>query len=773
MEVGITKTPKERPLPPLIRTSDVSHGAREGGSTMRIAPLPQTSRASNLLQRRRDKLRAVLALMDNSKIKKSVSRDRDRVMTIKKDALSLLVTDGREGGSLEAGPMWGRVRRGAIADGVLATRSQARERERSTLDKKPLVVRLRKFGKLHTLAKIIMILLRMCRTYILTENDAKMVKLFSVVDAAQAGDKYKVKGDLLFDVTTFRAKKQNNVSSETKRILELPTAERTEKDIHHVQVELQQMEFITKYPVHMQRGLIQTGAYESYETGRVIIRYGRRPYAFYLVLAGSALLLEGDPENSGRAVTALVKGQVFGNEAIVSRGRHNVTVISKEFIQLLSLTVEEYSRIFLAGGVSNISGVDGSSFIESVSIFKGWPLHLLKKHPKKCRFNFYTRGTVIETDSNRSDWIYILKSGSCAVLKKLHYEEPVPTKRKRNLPAIPQRARPSLTTNHEEQLTNKLREMQRKRAKALKGKSRRFGNSRTKIIVRIPMRDDPLATTDLVRKDEKTGVPNSLVPTILVSDPSRPSSSSGGYGAQTPMSVQAPLEEETTMDQGKDHVVEKGTVTSKNLKDSLSRGPFLTHTRRLPSVLKEPQVTSSEHEQERGKPHFESTRDEASTSQLSADQASLVSSQESKTYSTVDADDDLVEDQSAATRRIGRDTYVQIGTLEPGDIFGVSDMAFGKQPCLSLVSNGAECVLVAKKFYAKHATEGNMKTITDLLRPYPNEETLLRDLREKLTWQNHRAATLTDTAHNLRRYRRKLNDPGMRAPAATLNTAPV
>ena len=38
-----------------------------------------------------------------------------------------------------------------------------------------------------------------------------MVKLFSVVDAAQAGDKYKVKGDLLFDVTTFRAKKQVRV----------------------------------------------------------------------------------------------------------------------------------------------------------------------------------------------------------------------------------------------------------------------------------------------------------------------------------------------------------------------------------------------------------------------------------------------------------------------------------------------------------------------------------------------------------------------------------
>ena len=51
------------------------------------------------------------------------------------------------------------------------------------------------------------------------------------------------------------------------------------------------MDFITKYPVHMQRGLIQTGSFESYETGRVIIRHGRRPYAFYLVLGGSGMFM--------------------------------------------------------------------------------------------------------------------------------------------------------------------------------------------------------------------------------------------------------------------------------------------------------------------------------------------------------------------------------------------------------------------------------------------------------------------------------------------------
>ena len=39
-----------------------------------------------------------------------------------------------------------------------------------------------------------------------------MVKLFSAIDAAQAGDKYKIKGDLLFDVTMYRAKKQVHLS---------------------------------------------------------------------------------------------------------------------------------------------------------------------------------------------------------------------------------------------------------------------------------------------------------------------------------------------------------------------------------------------------------------------------------------------------------------------------------------------------------------------------------------------------------------------------------
>ncbi|XP_022098922.1 uncharacterized protein LOC110983729 [Acanthaster planci] len=762
-EVTEKRQKSERPLAPLIRapkvTTTLPHPLAKATSSV-----DGTSKLGQL--KRREKLRTVLAMMGRSSKKTTRLRNRDGEPKTDKSTPRSLLAEHVQGSLDEDGLQLMRSphRRGAIADGRLPIKSPRLDTEKNNSRPEP-PIRLRKFGKLHTMAKIILLLLRMCRTYILTENDAKMVKLFSAIDAAQAGDKYKIRGDLLFDVTMFRAKKQNKISSETKRVLKTSPPVRTEKDVHHVQVELQQMEFITKYPVHMQRSLIRAGAFESYETGRVIIRHGRRPYAFYLVLGGSALLLEGDPQNSGRPAAALLKGHVFGHEAIINRGRHNVTVISKEYIELLSLTAEEYSRIFLAGGVSNISGIDGSCFIESVSIFKGWPLHLLKKHPKKCRFNFFTRGIVIEQDSSRSDWIYIIKSGSCAVLKKLHYGEPLSAKRKRNLPAISLRRGASLSLSHEEQLANRLRDMQKKRAKALKGKSRRLKDTRPTNIVRIPMMEDSLSTDllghELSTLDQKPSLPNvnqcDILPAIVISHSSRPASSSSQvlydsmeHGPESP------------------HSPADGEI--KPVFSGFSRGPFLTHTKHLPKISEGGQSGETPHHETDSITDLEKNRAPSSHSSDSVQSYSHLETQAHPNPS-YQLDDGLTNDeQFAKTTNIGRDTFVQIDVLESGAIFGVSDLVFGKQPGLCLVSNGAECIMVAKKFYAKHATEANLKAITDHLRPYPTEDTLLRDLREKLTWQDHRTKTLSDTAHNLRRQRREsLAGVGLPRPQAAIS----
>ena len=73
--------------------------------------------------------------------------------------------------------------------------------------------------------------------------------------------------------------------------------------------------------------------------------------------------------------------------------------------------------------------------------------------------------------------------------------------------------------------------MQRKRARALKGKSRRLKDTRPKNIVRIPMMEDPLST-DLLNR-EPSGVNHEssvnqrdVLPSIVISCSSRPASSS-------------------------------------------------------------------------------------------------------------------------------------------------------------------------------------------------------------------------------------------------------
>lgn len=50
---------------------------------------------------------------------------------------------------------------------------------------------------------------------------------------------------------------------------------------------------------------------------------------------------------------------------------------------------------------------------------RGFPVETLMENPHFCLFHFFKRGIVIVNDSNQSDWLYIVKSGSCQVMKEL------------------------------------------------------------------------------------------------------------------------------------------------------------------------------------------------------------------------------------------------------------------------------------------------------------------------------------------------------------------
>ncbi|VDI57973.1 Hypothetical predicted protein [Mytilus galloprovincialis] len=100
-----------------------------------------------------------------------------------------------------------------------------------------------------------------------------------------------------------------------------------------------------------------------------------------------------------------------------------------------------------------------------------------------------------------------------------------------------------------------------------------------------------------------------------------------------------------------------------------------------------------------------------------------------------------------------QDTCQRIGVkfepteLEPGVCGNASeDMVFAgltaalypDQPSLILASNGAECIMISKKFFLEKCSEEALRNINKIESPFPNDEDLQKRLQEYVNWTSHR-----------------------------------
>eukprot|EP00795_Rhopilema_esculentum_P008978 gene8978-16619_t len=271
--------------------------------------------------------------------------------------------------------------------------------------------------------KLVQILIAICEFgYKKKEGDElNLAKYFTFTEYAAKEEAEQSRGGLSFDAKEFKANKEMRLTAEIKAILTKPPKERTNQQLAKVQFSLRSIQSFAEYPVRMQKKLVKVGWYEQHPAKRVILRQGHPPQAFYFVLSGSAVVKIIDRQQKiARTICFLKRGDSFGELAILHDTKRQSTVISRELIELLCISKEDFMDIFMAsGGVKNINDPDHAEFISSLEFLKGWPTEELPKNPKKCLFNFFRRGAVLVRDSNYSDWIYVVKSGSCQVLKKL------------------------------------------------------------------------------------------------------------------------------------------------------------------------------------------------------------------------------------------------------------------------------------------------------------------------------------------------------------------
>ncbi|XP_033631800.1 cyclic nucleotide-binding domain-containing protein 2-like [Asterias rubens] len=448
---------------------------------------------------------------------------------------------------------------------------------------------------------------------------------------------------LVFDPTYFKVKKEVQLSTETKRILTQYPSERSAEDMHMVLMALKNaVQAFGEFPIKMQESITRVGWYESFNAKRVIIRQGQTAESFYLILSGTAVVTVSSPdpvtsEPNIQTVAFLKRGNSFGELALMHHANRNATVSCKDSVELLSIDREDFTDIFMHRN----EGVepDFIRYLRTVDELKDWPVHRLPHDDAStCLFTYFRRGVVICKDSNNSDWIYVIKTGTCRVLKKLRAP-------KRLFKARADLIDVFYSVPQIDKYNN--------RVASPPYDGRRYCRT-------LPERKLEFHK-EFRRPSKYTKLPN-------INQTAR---------TESAVLSETPINESPTdmVDKVQDHI--------DLIQDKLEQTRF--------------------------------------------------------------------EPLECATPSTDKKIFIQVQKLIEKDTFGLKPLVFGQTegaPSVTLISEGAECVVISKRFFLHHLSEKHRKSLGKTLRPYPSDEKLQEQLQEQTDWDEfkcHMMQRLIDT----------------------------
>ncbi|XP_052077495.1 cyclic nucleotide-binding domain-containing protein 2-like isoform X2 [Mytilus californianus] len=470
------------------------------------------------------------------------------------------------------------------------------------------------------------------------QNSRNEGKLFSwAQDFMSTRREFEMHG-LSFDPADYKARREACLSNEAKTVLSMDPDERTEDQLKIALLALNQaVNAFSEFPITMQRSLVRVGWYEHFEDKRVIIRQGHMADNFYLIISGTAIVTIMDTEQSVRTAAVLTKGNSFGELALMHGSKRTATVTCKNSVELLAVGRDDFIDIFMP--INKDQEPEHIRFLRSINILHGWPIECLPHHdPKICCFTFFRRGVLLCKDSNNSEWVYIIKTGNCRVLKSLQ-----PTR-----PTIP-------ISEHD------------------------IKNSHD--IIKLPPLISPRSTSS----------------------------------CNTSLSIQSSPSHTSVSSASRKKKRRRCTVDSLiNILHSTSDSPHLN----LEDHKKEVEVLYD-------KLHNNFDR-------------------RGKRYSKVfEKLEKKIDKENITAEKL----FVQIQNLGPRDVFGLEQVAFGmigNTTSTILVSDGAECILINKKYFQQHLNDEGAKRLRRTLQPLPSEESLQQKLQDKTNWEAYKALTVID-----------------------------
>ncbi|XP_069499567.1 cyclic nucleotide-binding domain-containing protein 2-like isoform X2 [Ambystoma mexicanum] len=474
--------------------------------------------------------------------------------------------------------------------------------------------------------------------------------------------------DILFDVTKFRVAKQRRLSDCAVRILRSCPWERTEQDIRRVLAALLPVRAFGSYSAKLQKKVVRVAWYSRYESCQVMIQQGQPPHSFYICLSGSASVIKKHSK-SGQVKPAwfFTQGDTFG----------------------------DFLRLFLYNGRNVISDPEQIMFLRTLQFLRGWPVHLLEDHPGKCGVCHFRRGSIILRNSNATEWIYIVKSGSCSLFKVFREAPCV-----KNMAPLKRRKQTSIAE---------------------------AAASLVKLEVWKPMLEHH----------------NLILDKCILHSQSRASSSKQIKAAEKSKH----LSNAQCLNQN--HQSRQKDITA-------LYGPS---TIRRMSSTKTKRVVTPKGGNEKAKgfsiPLLKVSYEGTDINREAAPMKSAHLRPCMTTSIATEEENQKVQKSVAGSRRVAP-VLITLGTLERGSVFGLSDVLFKDQSSLCVVSNGVECLKISKRFYLDHVPEEVIEKLRRHEHPYPSEKDLWDQLQKQLQWQGFRKATYRSTLQNIERTQRLL-----------------
>ncbi|KAL5013245.1 hypothetical protein ScPMuIL_007515 [Solemya velum] len=578
-------------------------------------------------------------------------------------------------------------------------------------------------------ARITVMLSEWLKEYTHTKPD-ETSPFYTQLDTIERGLSTGIKDHyIFFDASEYKANTQMRMTNEAKRILSLPIKDRTESEIEYTRIALLGIKMIAEYPERIQRKLAKHGVFESYGPKRILVRQGRQPDNFYVILFGSVLVaVQDDCQDYAKTECKMSRGDSIGEADIINRTPRQSTVITTAYTEVLVLPSEKYEKIFMSGGIKTNKDPDHNRFIRGLSFLQGWPLHLLEENPRLFMYSYFRRQSVIVRDSNFSNWIIVVKSGSVRVMKKL-----------------------TKTYNTLNPKTGKYRQVP--------GESGGY--------------------LDFMSRDSAVNR-YALYHSLVLPPPLSPSGSDNDLGA----------DDDDDFDGWDTHVHTRASLYHRGpthrpvplvnrLREIVRPQTLVPVSSTTPNIMPtQPRVKSWKSDSHvKIKPplpkYWPGLRNKLKRRRASTYHPPRKGDADNDGTKTPDSvvstgskgilvgRKTFLEDLDAAyklrehvfTEADMNPQFVIVHTMTRGDVFGLEHILFQYQPGLCLVSNGAECIMINKKLYRDQAPDSLLDRLQHELSPYPTDRDLQDELEAQVNWKVYKAITL----HNVMDEKKKLH----------------